>query len=134
MVKCRSCNLTKELELFPVNKSYKSGRATICKKCSAEVTRKYRVDNAAKYKANKFNTTEEEVAKRLLVNTCEICGGPPKSGNKYLAIDHCHKTGKLRGMLCDLCNTALGKFKDSEELLTNAIKYIRKYNAVGSRH
>ncbi len=132
MFKCRACGISKEIELFPKNKSYKSGVATICKSCSAEVARKYRLEHTAKYKAHKFKSTEDEIAKRLLVNSCEICGGPPKRGNKFLAIDHCHTTGELRGMLCDFCNTALGKFKDSEELLINAIKYLRKYNAVGN--
>lgn len=39
-------------------------------------------------------------------------------------IDHCHKTGKVRGILCRTCNLALGQFKDSREVLENAIKYL----------
>ena len=44
---------------------------------------------------------------------------------KYkLAVDHCHKTGKIRGLLCGGCNTSIGSFEDNPELLKNAIKYL----------
>lgn len=41
-----------------------------------------------------------------------------------VAIDHCHKTGKVRGLLCNSCNKGLGFFNDNKELLKNAIKWI----------
>ena len=53
---------------------------------------------------------------------CAICGQPP--GRKKLSVDHCHTTGKIRGLLCILCNTALGKFKDDPRLLQSAINYL----------
>lgn len=43
-----------------------------------------------------------------------------------LAVDHCHKTKKIRGLLCNRCNFGIGYFKDSIELLRNAIKYLEK--------
>ena len=43
---------------------------------------------------------------------------------KALAVDHCHKTGKIRGLLCMRCNTALGMFKDDPALLLKAIEYL----------
>lgn len=57
---------------------------------------------------------------------CAICSGePPKNQHKKrLNIDHCHSTGKVRGLLCDACNRAIGLLKDSEKLLNNAIKYL----------
>jgi hypothetical protein len=42
------------------------------------------------------------------------------------AIDHCHTTGAVRGTLCHQCNTALGNFKDSPELLRRAALYVEK--------
>ena len=43
-----------------------------------------------------------------------------------LYIDHCHKTGKVRGLLCSLCNNGLGNFRDSDELLNKAVEYLKK--------
>jgi hypothetical protein len=56
---------------------------------------------------------------------CLICKEPPSK--KSLAVDHCHKTGKVRGLLCHMCNLALGGFKDNPELLKSAIAYLGEY-------
>ncbi len=64
-------------------------------------------------------------------NKCDICGQPEKQERagkvKALAVDHDHKSGAIRGLLCSDCNTALGKFQDSKDLLTSAIAYLTKY-------
>ena len=54
---------------------------------------------------------------------CKICDTAPTKRN--LHVDHCHSTNKVRGFLCSGCNTALGSFKDSPDLLTKAIEYLR---------
>ena len=46
--------------------------------------------------------------------------------NKVARIDHCHKTGKIRGLLCNDCNKGLGCFKDNTEFLKQAILYLEK--------
>jgi hypothetical protein len=68
--------------------------------------------------------TYEEFNRILLEqnNVCAICG--EKDFKKRLSVDHCHKTGKFRGLLCQTCNTSLGGFKDNVELLKSAIKYL----------
>ena len=50
---------------------------------------------------------------------CLLCGS-----SKRLVVDHDHETGKVRGILCDLCNRGLGYFKDSKEALLNAVEYL----------
>jgi len=62
-------------------------------------------------------------------NLCLICKKPETTKNKFgtifpLSIDHCHKTNKIRGLLCMQCNTTLGRFKHDIELLKQAIKYL----------
>ncbi len=61
---------------------------------------------------------------------CAICGSPETvKGNggetKMLAIDHDHGTGKVRGLLCNNCNRAIGLLGDDVEIMLNAIEYIR---------
>jgi len=64
---------------------------------------------------------------------CAICGNPETSFDskqqkvRSLSVDHCHNTGKVRGLLCSHCNHAIGKFKDDVSLLEKAIKYLKEY-------
>ncbi len=62
----------------------------------------------------------EEMAK----NGCNICGTMKCASGRRLAVDHCHSTGKIRGILCSPCNTAIGKLKDDPEMLRKAISYL----------
>ena len=57
---------------------------------------------------------------------CAICGGSQSNGRR-LAIDHDHSTGKVRALLCDSCNTTLGRVNESIELLQGMIAYIEKF-------
>jgi hypothetical protein len=55
---------------------------------------------------------------------CAICGAPENADGRSLHVDHDHKTGRVRGILCADCNFGLGKFKDDPELLQAAIDYL----------
>lgn len=61
---------------------------------------------------------------------CKICSLPETKGrgakNKRLAVDHDHKTGKVRGLLCGNCNTGIGLLKDDWKILTLAIIYLQE--------
>lgn len=59
-------------------------------------------------------------------HVCAICGGIDE--NKRLAIDHCHVTEEIRGLLCSKCNLGLGLFRDNIRNLKNAIEYLKKFN------
>jgi hypothetical protein len=64
---------------------------------------------------------------------CAICKKPETSSNQHvlqkrLAVDHCHKTGKVRGLLCSKCNRGIGYFNDSTDLLYKAIIYLEGFN------
>jgi hypothetical protein len=58
---------------------------------------------------------------------CAICGGPQDwKGRTLLNVDHCHDTGRVRGLLCHRCNTAIGLMKDDVVRLQSAINYLNK--------
>lgn len=101
-----------------------------CRECTATIARKYRKDNAEKIRlqaaSNTYNITIEEAEFYYSKKKCSICGVAPKT-QKALCIDHCHKTGKVRDVLCMNCNFAIGYFKDSEEIMQKAIDYINKH-------
>lgn len=56
---------------------------------------------------------------------CAICGTAEKPKSKGWSIDHCHKTGRVRGILCGSCNVGLGHFKDNPKFLIMAIEYLK---------
>lgn len=59
---------------------------------------------------------------------CAICDEIRAEDKKRLAIDHCHETGYIRGLLCHRCNLGLGSFRDSVELLLSAAAYLFDFN------
>lgn len=74
----------------------------------------------------KYGMTPEQAHQFFLEHDyrCAICGRHRDSLPRGLCIDHCHKTGRVRGALCGHCNTGLGMFLDSTELLASAIGYL----------
>ena len=115
LLKCNDCGLeatsSEDLELFAKNKNSLIGRYSLCKKCSSE-----------RVIRSRFNLTKDDYT-NLVKKGCMICG--TKEEETKLFIDHCHKSGKVRGALCRGCNSLLGFAKDDPEVLRNAIKYLK---------
>jgi hypothetical protein len=86
---------------------------------------------------DKFGISLEEYRKMLATQSgkCAICHQPEmatlkKSGKvKELSVDHCHSTGKVRGLLCYRCNTALGLLREDTGIALNLINYIDCYSS-----
>ena len=74
----------------------------------------------------RYGITEEDYDNLFSMQggVCYICTNPP--GKHRLSVDHDHKSGRIRGLLCHNCNHALGKFKDNISLLLRAVKYLIK--------
>ena len=74
--------------------------------------------------------TLEQYSQMLLQQRgyCKICGLHQSELNKALAVDHCHETGEIRGLLCSSCNLALSYLQDSSKTCEQAAKYLREYN------
>ena len=56
---------------------------------------------------------------------CAVCGDDNPRGKNWHT-DHSHSTGKIRGILCGSCNTGIGKFRESEEIMKKAAKYLNE--------
>ena len=128
--KCFTCLEIKDNIHF----KYRSKRlSSNCKSCTSIRLKEYGARPeikakaaAAKRKLN-FGLTSEEFIKMFEQQNglCKICGVDGKSVKRNLAVDHCHSTGKIRGLLCSKCNTRLGQFNDSIIILENSIKYLK---------
>lgn len=98
-------------------------------------SKKWRDENREKYllgkKVNrlksKYSLSIEEFNSMVLSQNgvCAICFSTTSSG--LLCVDHNHTTGKVRGLLCHVCNRSLGMMKEDVNILQSAINYIQKY-------
>lgn len=83
-----------------------------------------------------YGITLDEYADKLKAqnNCCAICGTQHLETNQVtrLHIDHCHKSKKIRGLLCTNCNKGLGHFHDNIEILKQAINYLNEQNISNS--
>lgn len=72
-------------------------------------------------------TTEQRDALLAAQNfRCAVCATDTPGGRGTWHVDHCHTSGRVRGLLCCQCNRGLGQFKDNPALLLNAANYLKK--------
>lgn len=83
----------------------------------------------AQYVAWKFDITLEEYNKKyeLQLKGCAICKKPCNTGRE-LAVDHNHKTNQIRDLLCLKCNLLVGYLEEDENLVYEAIEYLKRHN------
>lgn len=111
---CFDCGESKKLSKY--NKDHK-GRLGLEHRCR---------DCARRKKRRKTYRMSREEAERLVAMSggrCMICG-TDVSGDRRNALDHCHATGKARGILCNSCNPMIGRAGDNPEILKRAIAYL----------
>jgi hypothetical protein len=98
--------------------------------CSIRVREGTRHKRTYQFGDGEILTGPEVVEARLKLfeeqnGCCAICK-EPESRDRELALDHCHDTGEIRGLLCSACNTGIGLFKDSPERLVAASEYLTR--------
>ena len=131
--KCKDCGIKamtdSELELFSSKPKNKFGKHNRCKKCynkrkQAEVDA--RGGTRALHLKREYNMTLEDYDSMLVSQNgvCKICKKPETKRSGILVVDHCHDSLKVRGLLCDGCNKALGLFRDSKESILSAYEYL----------
>lgn len=123
-------------KLREYHKSYSAEYRTTDKRKNYEAS--YRVKHAAKRKVQMrewrlkkvFGLSVEEFDSMLQNQngTCAICHTPEPTGVGNWHVDHCHTTGRIRGLLCSKCNHVLGLVNDDRSTLLSAINYLDKAN------
>ncbi len=146
-----ACGLVKKAEEFFNDRAMPDGRSTLCKVCKKAQTYAWRAANTARYNKSQRDYQKTvcpqkrygaeikrrygctlEMYNEMLVRqegACALCktlhNPAEKKGRLY--VDHCHKTGKIRALLCGACNSMLGYAKDDTRILLEAVAYIKKH-------
>lgn len=131
---CKRCKKRKPVSHFPRHTGSGS-RYPNCTECHPHVTKEYRASRGTDYYRNRkllynYGITLEEYQTMLHKQggVCKICKKKPSgvvgARDRYLQVDHCHKTNTVRGLLCFPCNLGLGYFYDNPHLLRQALRYL----------
>jgi hypothetical protein len=119
------CGLRQAIKHFTKRASSNDGYRGQCRRCVRRRGKAASDRATHMMRAYGINPAQFDLLMQKQGGCCAICGGVNSSGMR-LAIDHDHKTNKVRGLLCNNCNRALGKFDDDVERLRAAIKYLRE--------
>jgi len=130
LMRCCRCKEVKEEKYFSKHNFY-TNKYPYCRACMKIGRKNHDLKKI-------YNLTEEQyfclLKKQKMV--CAICKKGEDHKNHitkkyiYLAVDHCHETQKIRGLLCRNCNLMLGNSKDNIETLETAIKYLKNRGIV----
>lgn len=115
--KCSKCLESKNVSNFVKAKNTMDGLSSSCKKCQR---------NYACIKNYGITLEDYDNLLKSQGGKCACCRKNQEEHEKTFHIDHCHKTGKVRGIVCFHCNSALGMIKDSIETTENIISYLKK--------
>lgn len=147
--KCPVCKKRRSQSCFFKSRSRPDGLSGMCKSCDGRAVANWRgrnpryaknwwkkraSDMAARSRKVKYGMTKAAYETVLLKQQglCGICGIRLSRKTKSLIphVDHCHETGRVRGLLCGECNFGLGKFRDSLDLIRRAAEYLEQTSCV----
>lgn len=129
MRRCKDCGRPKPLSSFYTH-TRRTGKqagqthySSYCRKCDNKRSIKYARSQRLR---KRYGMVDSDYEAMLAAQGggCRICGRQNEAGRNWLAIDHDHRTGAVRGLLCDRCNRTLGSVKDSVVLLRCMVAYL----------
>lgn len=153
---CTKCGQSKPVLSFYLHRGTRDGRAAYCAECQKTSTRAWKAANREKaseqlaawaaanpgkkkrnhrqYWLKMYGLDQESYTAMLEAQrgVCAICELPERyidsrTGEpRRLSVDHCHTSGKVRGLLCGRCNRSIGQFADDHERLSRAAAYLRE--------
>lgn len=125
--RCPSCGIGKAHSEFPKNRASRDGLATYCKPCHNRIVREQKErlyggeKNFLLQRRYGIDLTERQRLLDEQGGLCAICRAKPA-----VHVDHDHRTGACRGLLCFACNRGLGKADDDPKTLRAMIAYLRE--------
>lgn len=136
--RCPKCGEVKPIEDFARYSASRGGKPSYCKPCKMILQRQWRANGRnrdpetsfqrhLRASCAKFGITVETYQETLVAQggVCAICKERASAYNAVrMALDHNHRTGKFRALLCGPCNTGLGMFQDDEIRLRTAAEYL----------
>lgn len=141
MKTCTLCNEAKPLSEFWKDSSKSDGKSSRCRTCKSKIYNSYRKSRGydkKRYWKNPMKERERHLTRKYGITLndynamfdaqdgrCAICR---RSQKRALDVDHCHASGRVRGLLCTNCNRLIGHAGDSEDRLASAIAYLRRSN------
>lgn len=136
---CTKCKIEKPLDQFLKNKRYAGGHITNCLQCTAAYQKDRRgrpgvTKRQHELRLKRMYGLEVGGYDRMLSEQgggCAICGDTDPGSRKHFDLDHCHKTGRIRGLLCSPCNRVLGVLDDDMEYAEKVIAYMAIYERDG---
>lgn len=124
--RCRECARSYDRERYESNKKQKSDYQRRYWQSLPEEQKKERTFRYELRREYGLSIEEYEAMVKSQKGLCLLCEKPPKPGFHHrLQVDHCHASGKIRGLLCNTCNTALGRLGDGEEGILRLLRYVR---------
>lgn len=133
--KCIDCQKVVLERDFYKDSTKVNGYKSYCKTCARKRVTKYKKTKGSDYLKDRrlmdvYGITLETYNKMFLEQKgcCYICKNHQSLFQRSLAVDHCHRTGKVRALLCDKCNVALGLVDDNIELLKLMISYLSTHS------
>ena len=130
--RCSKCHQVKTHSEFAKTKDKASGMISHCKTCVNSKNKKLweegSVRDAVYRRKYGISLKQYEFLFEEQAGLCKICGTDDPRGhgskNGRFFVDHCHDTGKVRGLLCHHCNIGIGAFRDDTVKLSKAIQYL----------
>lgn len=150
---CCTCRELKPMDAYNLLAKSADGRQPRCRDCqkvahgewyerrgdhSRAMARKWNRENPEAAREHHFKCrygitfAQYEEMRERQGSVCAICRQPCGTG-KNLSVDHCHTTGKVRGLLCDRCNRGLGSFDDDMGRMRAAVDYLARMASMGPR-
>jgi len=134
--RCPACGESKDITEFQKNRTRRDGLQSHCKRCFKTRYNNYTPERRrADHIKQEYGISWNEYLEILIDQEykCRICGRPITVLNGGVKIktvghvDHDHKTGEIRGVLCHWCNAGLGYFDDDIEVLEEALVYLQYF-------